>query len=239
MNPLDPTLADLLPLFDPLPPEHQLPHPIVVLDTETTGFPLGMKKGHPDARVIELGAIALGRDGVPTALFQILVKPHRWPSAGLWPSLVEAGLTIDLVEEQGQRWDHAGADIRFWWPEANATTVPAAQDAPRTFAPWVAFNAPFDRDILAQSRLSPPESSISAPKCIMLAAMDCMDAANALPRWPARRGQTRGEAKWPTADEALSFLGIDFPHPHRALPDAIGEALILTTLARRGWAPWR
>lgn len=227
------TLDDIRPLFTELPADKQLPHPIVVLDTETTGFPVGMKKGHPDSRVIEFGAVALGRDGVPTALFQILVKPHRWPSAGLWPSLVEAGLTIDLVEEQGHNPESAHADIRFWWPEVNATTVPAAQDAPRTFAPWVAFNAPFDRDILAQSRLSPPESSISTPKCIMLASMDCLDAANALPRWGS------GQPKWPTADEAMVFLGIDYPHPHRALPDAIGEALILTTLARRGWAPWR
>ena len=220
------TLDDILPLFPPLPPEQHLPHPVVVLDTETTGFPVGMKGGHPDARVIEFGAVALGVDGVPFALLELLIKPHRFPAAGLWEGIVKAGLTQELLESRGRPVAAAFGEICDWWP-GQRTPGHALGAALQ----WVAFNSPFDHAILSQSGMLPPPNR--RPCCIMLAAMDCMDDADALPR------RRNGNPKWPTCDEAMTFLGIDYPHPHRALPDAIGEALVACALARRGWAPWR
>lgn len=235
------TLDDIRPLFPELPADKQLPHPIVVLDTETTGLPYQprkrnpAKRGHPDSRAIEIGAVALARDGVPVSLFTCLIKPHRWPSDGLWPTLIEAGLTQEVIGARGYTSAEAHEMLCEWWPsvpalDPNGVRNPNIVSRP---VPWVAFNAPFDRAILAQGEMLPPTFDEARPGCIMLAAMRAMDHDHALPRWGS------GEAKWPTADEAMAFLQIDFPHPHRALPDAIGEALILTTLARKGWAPWR
>lgn len=228
------TLDDIRPLFTELPADKQLPHPIVVLDTETTGFPLGMKKGHPDSRVIEFGAVALARDGVPCAILELLIRPHRFPAAGLWSGLIESGLTQELLERDGLSAAAAHERISEWWPTAPLHLAAAFVHGQITRPiPWVAFNSPFDAAILAQSEMLPPTFDNARPACIMLAAMDCMDASNALPRWGS------GQPKWPTADEAMAFLQIDYPHPHRALPDAIGEALIACALARRGLTPWR
>lgn len=226
------TLEDILPLFPPLPPEQHLPRPVVVLDTETTGFPAGMKGGHPDARVIEFGAVALGVDGVPFAILELLIKPHKFPAAGLWEGIIKAGLTQELLEAEGMTAADAHKRICDWWPRFATTDDESGRERPQAPIPWAAFNAPFDGAILRQSNLMLPVFD-EQRRCIMLAAMDCLDASNALPRW------RNGTPKWPTCDEAMRFLGIDYHHPHRALPDAVGEALVAVTLRRRGWAPWR
>lgn len=219
------TLEDIIPLFPPLPPEQHLKEAVCVVDCETTGFPESMKGGHPDARVIEFGAVALGTDGVPFAVLELLIRPHKFPAAGLWRGIIEAGLTQELLEAEGLSVATAFGKICDWWPGDFVTPGHTRH------IPWVAFNSPFDHAILAQSGMLPPPEG--RPRCIMLAAMDALDAAGALPRWRS------GQPKWSSCDEAMKFLGIDFPHPHRALPDAVGEALVAVTLRRRGWAPWR
>lgn len=183
--------------------------PIVVLDTETTGF-----ERERTAAPVELGAVLLDPHGVGVACFSSLIRPavddERHDSTWSWHATRKTGLTRSLVAQAPHYRDVVSAFVEWL----------ACWGHP----PLTAFNVGFDRPMLARIGFDVPAERW-AP-CIMLAACDVMGEAGAL---PAGR---YGGWKWPTAEEAMQHFGVKGEHRHRALADARDEAAILVALRR-------
>ena len=183
--------------------------PIVVLDTETTGF-----EYEPTAAPVELGAVLLDPYGVGVACFSSLIRAEvddeRHDGTWSWHAAHKTGLSRELVAQAPRFPDVIGA-FDAWlecWGRPRLT----------------AFNVSFDRPMLARIGFTVPDAAW-AP-CIMLAAHKVMGSAGALPMGP------RGDWKWPTAEEAMRFFDVRGKHKHRALADARDEAAILIALRR-------
>lgn len=183
--------------------------PIVILDTETTGF-----DREPTAAPVELGAVLLDPFGIGVACFSSLIRPEvddaRHAGTWEWHASRKTGLTRELVAQAPHHRDVIGAFVAWL----------ASWGHP----PLTAFNVGFDRPMLARIGFEVPVERW-AP-CIMLAACDVMGEAGAL---PAGR---YGGWKWPTAEEAMQHFGVKGEHRHRALADARDEAAILVALRR-------
>lgn len=183
--------------------------PIVVLDTETTGF---LKE--PTAVPVELGAVLLNRWGIGLACFSSLIRPAvddaRHDETWTWHTEHRTGLTRALVQEAPSAADVVGAFDRWLevWGHPKLT----------------AFNVAYDRPMLERIGFTVP-GELWAP-CVMLEACQVMGEAGALPR---NRG---GSWKWPKAEEAMEFFGVKGVHRHRALADAKDEAVILVSMRR-------
>lgn len=184
--------------------------PVVVVDTETTGF-----EREPTAAPVELGAVLLDPFGVGVACFSSLIRPEvddrRHAGTWSWHATNKTGLSRELVAQAPQYLDVIGA-FDAWlecWGRPQLT----------------AFNVGFDRPMLSRIGFTAPDTSW-AP-CIMLAACDVMGEAGALPEGPY------GGWKWPTAEEAMRFFDVRGQHKHRALADAKDEAAILVAMATK------
>jgi len=113
------------------------PYPFIVIDTETTGL-----ASDPDARVIELGAVAVDRDGEILAEFSSLVRPDRW-GAGTEEALAVNGLSRVLIERAP-----APNLVVFAFTSWRVCALP--YDRSRV----TAYNAPFDRELMGRSGLN-------------------------------------------------------------------------------------
>lgn len=180
-----------------------LPARLIVLDTETTGFP------RDDwSRVIELGAVVLDTDGQEVSSFSSLVCPD------ILDDRATKALEINHIEAHELRGAPVVArvvsDFRSWATSTGARYV-------------TSFNVGFDRPMVA--RMGLPD--LAWASCIMERAMDVMGPAGAL---PAGR---YGGWKWPKLSEAAEFFGVAVEgDAHRALTDARTAARIAVAIKR-------
>ena len=175
-----------------------LTDPIVVLDTESTGF-------HLTAEVIELGAVCIDEWGRKRSAFSSLVKPlkldHRARSAmqvnKIPPSALERAPSPKQVQVAFKKWLDA---------------IPT-RDGP---AVCTAFNLSFDRRMLSYMGVNPRWG-----KCVRSLTNELMRNEGVQPKG------ADGKAKSPSLAEACRYLGVAYPkNAHRALADAEVTALV-------------
>lgn len=188
--------------------------PIVVLDTETTGF-----VADPDAAPWEIGAVYINTLGLEQSSFSAVMRPAVL-DARMVQALSIGGVTLAEVE-----------------------TFPPTAEVLVTFAEWLdscaesygpakitAFNVAFDRPMM--ERIGADILSHEWAPCIMEAAKRAMGPEGALP-WMRRFN----DWKMPKLSEAAAFYGVPQQEPaHRALADARTAALIMVQIQRRALA---
>lgn len=190
--------------------------PILIVDTETTGFP-----SHSWAAVVEIGAVLLDCDGSEAAVFESLIRPE------VLDSRCDGALAVNKIRRE----DLAAAD-------------PAGVVAPRflqwagTVTPhphWTTFNVAFDRPMMARSGIQTDRWAT----CVMLRAMDIMGPAGALvptEPWDRRHDPARPWV-FPKLSRAAEFFDVAVAgDAHRALTDARTAAGIAVAIRRRALA---
>jgi DNA polymerase-3 subunit epsilon len=172
---------------------------IVILDTESTGLP-----SSEWARVVEIGAVALGPDGHVLGTFESLVCPEPgWARPGrVDRALALSGIAFDDVcAAPSER--EAQECLSRWLENFSATRV------------W-SFNRVFDETMLARSGFYLPWPDGAG--CVMRLARQHMPH----------------KEKDPSLGEAMHFFGIERRgDAHRALSDAIGAAGVYVACRER------
>lgn len=187
----------------------RLKRPVIVVDTETTGF-----VGQLDAAPWEIGAVCLNEYGLEVSCFDGLCCP-RVLNQGMVKALSIGGTTLEEVA-QHQPAESLAADFQFW--------LHSCQQTYGMFR-LTSFNTAFDRPMLERAGLH-LDGYDWAPR-IMETAKPIMGRAGALP-WFGRRGY-----KFPKLSEAAKFFDVAQQEPaHRALADARTAALVMVALNR-------
>lgn len=188
--------------------------PIVVLDTETTGF-----VADPDAAPWEIGAVLINQLGLEQSSFSAVMRPTVLHE-GMVKALSIGGVTLAEVERFPPT-----AEVRVTFSEWLDSCAESYGPAKIT-----AFNVAFDRPMM--ERIGADILSHEWAPCIMETAKRTMGAAKALP-WMARFR----DWKMPKLSEAAAFYGVPQQEPaHRALADARTAALIMVQIQRRALA---
>ena len=178
--------------------------PIVVLDTETTGFP-----NDPEASVWDIGAVLLDVDGVEVAHFEAMGRPQVLHER-MDEALAIGGMTREQLSERPPIAD-AIAALHAWLAE-----LPVE-------AKLTAFNIAFDKPMLARAGLV--TDRVWAP-CVMEACKPIMGDAGCLPWY-----RKYNDWKMPRLSEAATFFKVEQQLPaHRALADARTAGLIAGAL---------
>ena len=178
--------------------------PVVVFDTETTGF-----TKDPDARAWEIAAVLIDRDGTELGSFSAVMRPPVWTRDA--DAALKIGGVARAEVEAFPPHEEALADLRAW-----LATIPPD-------AVYTAFNVDFDRPILARYDIRPPWGP-----CVMRAVQGIMGKAGALPVFAS------GDYKFPKLSEAATFYSVPAQEPaHRALADARTAALVLVAAKKR------
>lgn len=189
---------------------------LVVLDTETTGFP-----SHPWASVIEIAGVRLSRDGEEIDTFSAFCLP------AVLDARADKALEINQITRE------------------MLVDKPAPEAVGSAFAEWVAddfvtaFNVDFDRPMCERMGLR----SLRWASCVMLRAMAVMGPAGVLraadPTHP--RYQPGRPWLWPSLAAAGDHFGVPPCEPaHRALSDArraAGVAVAIQRLSPPSTAP--
>lgn len=126
--------------------------PIIVVDTETTGFP-----GSEWAEVIEIGAVVIDRDGDERDTFECLIHPvvMDWR---IDAALKVNHLTRDMLTRMGLPPDEARALFGKWVREMGTPFI-------------TAYNVPFDRAMLDRGQYA---EGLRWCTCIQRASRDYM-----------------------------------------------------------------
>lgn len=77
----------------------RIPDHLIILDTETTGLP-----HHHKARVIELGAVAVGPSGIFAEHFQSMVWPETFDPEQARGALMVSGITVEEFRTAPKPW---------------------------------------------------------------------------------------------------------------------------------------
>jgi len=175
--------------------------PIIVLDTETTGFPR-----QPWARVIELAAVLIGRDGREVDSWASLILPDILDDRASGALAINQ-ITREMLSGQPSAFG-AAASFRGWMGAAR---------------PYVtSFNVAFDRTMCERTGLT----SLRWASCIMERAMVAM--GDACPKFED------GRPKWPKLSDAAAHFGVPVVgEAHRALTDARTAAGIMVAIQRK------
>lgn len=191
--------------------------PCIVLDIETTGLPNKPRGWAP--QIVEIGAIVLTAAGELADTFEAMVQQPREhltdPRAAF--ALGLADLTPEKILAEGRDADRLAIRFACWL---------GAMAERHKVRHLTAFNSQFDFGFLSGAPWCLMATGLRPGEDIMLAAMDTMGPAGALPQW------ADGTYKWPKSEEAEAFFkarGHDVDYPgikHRALRDAGTEALI-------------
>ena len=206
-------------------------HPFIVVDCETTGL-----TNRPEgfvAHVVEIGGCVVDVEGQVIDSLAFFV---RQPPEVLEDPRAEEAFRITGIDRQ----------------ELNREGLPIPL-ATKIFALWAAahrnlhgaseiraFNQAFDFAFLRSSPWKTfSRARVREGECLMLAAMDIMGPAGALPpapRWAQEKGQPW---KWPKVSEAVAFFngrGHDIAwgknSAHRALEDCLKEAALAVAIER-------
>jgi DNA polymerase-3 subunit epsilon len=183
--------------------------PIVVLDTETTGFQEMLW-----ARVVELAAVRLDLDGNLADTFASLVRPEIHDARS------------------------AGAERVHGLTRAMLADAPAAGDVADRFRLWLdgalvtSFNVAFDRPFVERMGLD----GLRWGPCVMERAMEIMGPAGVLRRADPSHPRYRADREWlwPSLAVSANYFGIAFEgDAHRALTDARVAAGIVVAIRRR------
>lgn len=177
--------------------------PLLILDTETTGFP-----GQHWSRVVEIAAVLLDTDGTEIGRFESLILP-------------------DILDERA-----AGAlAVNHITPEMLADAPPTEEVAARFVgwwktcgSPWAtAFNVGFDRPMCERMTLD-----LRWASCIMKRSMEVMGPLGVL-----RPGKFGKQWLWPKLSFAAEHFGVSVVgDAHRALTDARTAAGIAIAIRR-------
>lgn len=185
--------------------------PIIVLDTETTGFPR-----QPWARVIELAAVLIDCDGNESDTWESLILPDILDDRANGALAINQ-ITREMLIGQPSAFS-AAASFRGWMG-----------DAP----PYVtSFNVAFDRPMCERTGLT----SLRWASCVMERSMAVMGPAgvlgNANPRHP---NYDPGRPwLWPKLSAAAEWFGVPVVgEAHRALTDARTAAGIMIAIQRK------
>ena len=190
--------------------------PMLVLDTETTGF-----SDAPWSRVVEFAAVMVGCDGSIGSAFDSLVRP-------------------EIHDDRA-----AGAERIHGLTRERLFDAPLAGDVADRFHDWhtargypfvTSFNAAFDRPMVDRMGLD----WLRWGSCIMLRAMEVMGPAGVLrdadPRHP--RYVEGRPWLWPSLADSAAFFGVEREgDAHRALSDAILAARVMVEIRRRAVPP--
>ena len=175
------------------------PHPVVILDVETTGF-------SETDDVIEIGAVCLDEYGRVRTEFGSLIQNQKPITAKEQRALDKNNITESQLND--------------------APTLPVVSEA---FISWwngipkekgclaLAFNLKFDRMQMNSIGINLPWG-----ECLMLMTKQVMTHHNHI--LLNKNGQKKGQA---SLKDACEFLGLTYPeNAHRALEDARVTALV-------------
>ena len=172
--------------------------PIVVIDTETTGF-------HKEAEVIEIGAVCLDEWGRERSTFSALIKPNVTNDWRVQKALAVSNITVEQLQQCSPL-----EEVRpqfLSWMEAIPST---------TSLKCVAYNTKFDKRMLDRSGIH-----LHWGYCLLQMTKELMASRNYVVTG------INGQSKAPSLEDACRFLGIDYPqNAHRALEDVRVTALI-------------
>lgn len=178
----------------------------VFVDVETTGH-----KSY-SSHVIEVGAVILDEEREEIARFSILSNPGEEALASANPEALEVNkISLEMIRK--------------------APPIEKAAQAFRKFLEAYgyfrkhAYNNEFDLWFLAREPWN--IASKAWGECVMLAAMELMDAENAVERFPD------GKAKWPKLERAAAFFGVPYGVGHRAEDDARCASRIYAEIIQR------
>lgn len=189
-----------------------LPAPIVVIDTETTGFVSDLR-----SCVVDVGAILVDRDGREVSTFSSLVRPTSW---GDWCDGAAAvhGLALEQLADAPEPAEVADS-LSGWlntWGVSRVTS----------------FSVVFDSEMLQRMGCFPCWTT-----CIQQQAATPMARAGLLEP-PGNHGAPVWvdgvEYRPPRLTAACNFFDVEPVAPaHRALSDAKTAARVLVAMARR------
>lgn len=185
--------------------------PIVVLDTETTGF-----DRHPWARVVELGAVRVERDGSLGTTFASLVKPDVLDDRAA-EALAVNHITPAMLEDAPETAAVVGL-FREFMADGDAFVT--------------SYNRQFDQAFVERMGFRGARWA----SCVMLRAMTIMGPAGVLQDADPTHPRFRRDLPWlfPKLSVAAKFFGVEVEgDPHRALTDATTAAKIMVAIRRR------
>ena len=179
--------------------------PILVVDTETTGY-----ADRDWSRVIEVGAVLIGCDGAEVATFESFVLPD------ILDERADGALAINHITREmlADAPDAATVTARLSiWLDGLGVTPHAT-----------AFNIAFDRPMLARMGWSWEKWA----SCVMERASEQMGEAGLL-------GERRnGRYRWPKLSAAAEFYSVPVVgDAHRALTDARTAAGVMCAIQSR------
>ena len=168
-------------------------HPIVIIDTETTGV-------YNHSEIIEIGAICLDEWGQERSYFTAFIKPKERNLQKILPALLINHITPQDLEHAA---DMESVRIKFReWFSLLEHIAPNIQ--------CVAYNAPFDKRFLDKAEIYLPWG-----KCLLQQTNAVMKKHNYELRTDT------GRKKSPSLQDACAFLHLPYPeNAHRALIDA-------------------
>ena len=185
------------------------PSNLIILDSETTGFP-----GQAWAAVIELAAVLLDRDGNEVATFEQLVHPG---SEILMDERIDGALAINKITREmladQMRTEEVVDAFEAWYHK---------HPGRRSYA--TSFNIGFDRKMVDAMGVRDTRWC----SCIMERSTAVMGPAGRL-----QRGKWGKEWLWPKLSVAAEFFGVQIVgEQHRALTDARAAAGIACAIRR-------
>lgn len=149
---------------------------LIVVDTETTGFP-----NQEWARIVEIGAVCLDEDGEEIGVFSSLLRPD------IFDERADGALAVNKI------------------PRADIEAAPRTERVMDGFAAWIvetgacwisAYNVAFDRFMLEAVGLARRLPGLRWASCIMLRSQ----AALRLSRWPSLTAAARNFGVVPDGD---------------------------------------
>lgn len=178
----------------------------IVPDVETTG------RSPYNSRIVEVAAIVLDHNFAEIERWGTLVNPGREALAKAQPEAMAVNkLTADDLKD-APRSEEAAEGFQALLDRHRGATLHA-------------FNNDFDSLFLRQAPWNIPVNRWG--DCIMLAAMEIMEAEDALER------RWNGSCKYPKLMEAIAFFGLKSETSHRAIVDARAAADVFIEIQRR------
>ncbi len=178
----------------------------IIPDVETTG------RSPYNSKIVEVAAIVLDQNFAELERWGTLVNPGREALAKAQPEAMAVNkLTADDLKD-APRLDEAAEAFQTLLDRHKGATLHA-------------FNNDFDSLFLRQPPWNIPVNRWG--DCIMLSAMDIMEAEGAL------EIRFNGTCKYPKLSEAIAFFGLKSPTSHRAVVDARAAADVFIEIQRR------
>lgn len=198
--------------------------PIIVADTETSGF-----VHHDWARVLELGAVCLDTDGTEIGRFESFVRPDILDERAAG-ALEVNHITAEMLADAPM----PGAVVHNFREWLRFLGDPLLPDGPTPYC--TTFNVAFDRAMMERMGID----GLRWATCVMLRSMDIMGPAGTLESLRQRDPRYDPARPWrfPRLAVAAEYFGVPVEGtPHRALTDARTAAGIAIAIRRKELEP--